>query len=90
MSNVIVTVFSIKLKLSVCAKREVELKKHSIHTATIATAATFTTTTTTEAKLMKMKLSGNVESYDNLYQNTLCVEVVKRVCLQYPRNSLRN
>ena len=82
---------SIKLKLSVCAKREVELrKKHSIHTATIATAATFTTTTTTEAKLMKMKLSGNVESYDELYQNTLCVEVVKRVCQQYPRNSLRN
>ena len=82
---------SIKLKLSVCAEREVEFrKKHSIHTATIATAATFTTTTTTEAKLMKMKLSGNVESYDNLYQNTLCVEVVKRVCQQYPRNSLRN
>ena len=74
-----------------CAKREVELRKrHSILTATITTAATCTTTTTTKAKVMKVKQTGNVESYDELYQNTLCVEVVKRVCQQYPRNSLGN
>jgi hypothetical protein len=64
-----------------CAKREVELRKrHSILTAPITTAATFTTTTTTKAKVMKVKHTGNVESYDELYQNTFCVEVVKRVC----------
>jgi hypothetical protein len=71
MSNVLGTVLIVKLKLSECAKRDVELRKwHSVLTATITTAATFTTTTT-EAKLMKMKLSGNVEGDDELYQNTL-------------------
>jgi hypothetical protein len=79
MSNVLGTVWCIKYKLSGCAKRDVrkrkkaKMKRHSMLTATITTAATFITTTrpTTEAKVMKMKLSGNVEGDDELYQKVL-------------------
>ena len=57
--NILGTTWCIKLKLSGCVERDVELIKfHSMNiaTATFATSVTIVTTTSAEAKSRKVKL----------------------------------